>query len=521
MPKKYRRPIFISLGLSIFALVTSLYFVVYSSASYIPRNMEDTKVYLSDLASNRSVCEYLDQTLLKENIHFYWEGERKKFVTMGDLLEQTNCLFCNVVCQGLLQEKNEHVEVRDNRYGDSSWKRELLLEMSGVIQKQLSSLQHPTDCSSVKKLVCSLFSNNRGFGSQIHGMAYCLLLAYVTKRTFIMNTGRFRYGKNAWEENLIQISNCSMKDVNEITLYSNISNFDEILNSSDESISVPDVKAWVYHIPDFLFLAIPEDLAFSLTILNDDPPSWWIGQFIKYLFKLQPEIEKIVQREIQFNFNGLAVGMQIRRTDSVRSGLYRPVAHYMSHVVQYFDSKISSPESNQRRVFVASDDKSVFRELEDEYPSYTFIYNSTIAEKAIKRHNTLFGIIHDLYLLNHCDFVVCTLSSNVGRTIYELMQAKGVNVTEKFKSLDMMYFLSKKYQQRHIYRAIEAQVPSSAKYMSMSVGHIVERVFSNPRKDAYYGQNSETHEEGYFAISKVRRVWPLTKHPSFERHSGL
>ena len=52
------------------------------------------------------------------------------------------------------------------------------------------------------------------------------------------------------------------------------------------------------------------------------------------------------------------------------------------------------------------------------YPNYTFVTDNDVSKIANGRSRytdaSLRGIILDIYLLSRCDYLVCTLSSNVG-----------------------------------------------------------------------------------------------------------
>ena len=56
------------------------------------------------------------------------------------------------------------------------------------MQRRLHHLQNPKDCSSARKLVCSL-SKACGFGCQMHHAMYCFIVAYGTERTLILQSG--------------------------------------------------------------------------------------------------------------------------------------------------------------------------------------------------------------------------------------------------------------------------------------------------------------------------------------------
>lgn len=61
--------------------------------------------------------------------------------------------------------------------------------------------------------------------------------------------------------------------------------------------------------PDFMPLAIPQDLAPRLLRLHGDPPVWWIGQFVKYLTRPQPHLKEDMERTKKaLNFKSPIVG---------------------------------------------------------------------------------------------------------------------------------------------------------------------------------------------------------------------
>jgi glycoprotein 6-alpha-L-fucosyltransferase len=67
------------------------------------------------------------------------------------------------------------------------------------------------------------------------------------------------------------------------------------------------------------------------------------------------------------------------------------------------------------------------------------MYDVNDTEIAVKnRHSTssIQGFLNSIHLLSQCEYVVCTLSSNVCRLVYELMQSRYVDAAWRFKSLD-------------------------------------------------------------------------------------
>lgn len=61
--------------------------------------------------------------------------------------------------------------------------------------------------------------------------------------------------------------------------------------------------------PPYLPLAIPEDLAPRLHRLHGDPSVWWVSQFVKYLVRPQPWLEKEMQEAgIKLGFKHPIIG---------------------------------------------------------------------------------------------------------------------------------------------------------------------------------------------------------------------
>ena len=58
--------------------------------------------------------------------------------------------------------------------------------------------QNPKNCDNARKMVCNL-SKGCGYGCQLHHVTYCLMLAYSTERTMILESKGWRYSSEGWE----------------------------------------------------------------------------------------------------------------------------------------------------------------------------------------------------------------------------------------------------------------------------------------------------------------------------------
>ena len=49
--------------------------------------------------------------------------------------------------------------------------------------------------------------------------------------------------------------------------------------------------------PDFLPLAIPEDISQELMRAHGNPAVWWIGQIMKFIMRLQPDVKEYIEKK--------------------------------------------------------------------------------------------------------------------------------------------------------------------------------------------------------------------------------
>ncbi|XP_030847938.1 alpha-(1,6)-fucosyltransferase-like [Strongylocentrotus purpuratus] len=83
--------------------------------------------------------------------------------------------------------------------GNSSWKQNELKKLSNLIQQRLHFVQNPPDCSKAKKIVCN-FKERCGFGCQTHHLSFCMIMAYGTGRTLILESKGWDYAEEGWEK---------------------------------------------------------------------------------------------------------------------------------------------------------------------------------------------------------------------------------------------------------------------------------------------------------------------------------
>lgn len=179
-------------------------------------------------------------------------------------------------------------------------------------------------------------------------------MAYATERTLILKSKGWRYHKNGWEEVFLPLSEtCTTSEGQSHANWGSG-------HYNTQVVDLPIIDS-LNPRPAHLPLAIPEDLAPRIKRLHGDPITWWVGQFLKYLLRFQPETQEIIEAGMQkLGFQTPIVGVHVRRTDKVGTeAALHNVEEYMKHVDEYYDQLEMIQNVEKRRVFLASDDPKV------------------------------------------------------------------------------------------------------------------------------------------------------------------
>lgn len=78
----------------------------------------------------------------------------------------------------------------------------------------------------------------------------------------------------------------------------------------------------------------------------------------------------------------------------------------------------------KRRIYLATDDAGVIKEAKDKYKNYDVLGSSDHAQSAglSSRYtdNSLHDVVADVYFLAHCQYFVCTFSSQVNLLVLSI-----------------------------------------------------------------------------------------------------
>lgn len=160
-------------------------------------------------------------------------------------------------------------------------------ELSAVIQKRLHKLQHPEDCKTAKKLLCTL-KNSCGYGCQVHKVLFCFMTAYATKRTLIINPNSWSYFIRNWNANFEDISS-SCNSYEDPQQWSHSHDKYKVVELQNVNTINPRLKV--------MPIAVPRDLYHPIMSFHGKPYVWWVSQFAKYLLRLKPHLKEEVQKK--------------------------------------------------------------------------------------------------------------------------------------------------------------------------------------------------------------------------------
>ncbi|XP_038641096.1 alpha-(1,6)-fucosyltransferase [Scyliorhinus canicula] len=396
--------------------------------------------------------------------------------------------------------------------GADKWREKEAMDLTDLVQRRITYLQNPKDCSKAKKLVCNI-NKGCGYGCQLHHVVYCFMIAYGTQRTLILESQNWRYSTGGWETVFKPVSETC-------TDRSGISSGHWSGEANDINVQVVELPIVdsLHPRPPYLPLAIPEDLAGRLTHLHGDPSVWWVSQFVKYLIRPQSWLEKEIEEATRkLGFRHPIIGVHVRRTDKVGTeAAYHPIEEYMVHVEEHYKFLTRKIEVDKKRVYLATDDPTLLQEAKSKYPDFEFISDNSISWSAGLHNryteNSLRGVILDIHFLSQADFLVCTFSSQVCRVAYEIMQTLHPDASANFHSLDDIYYFGG--QNAHNQIAIYPHKPHTPEEIVLEPGDLIG-VAGNHWDGYSKGINRKNGRTGLYPSYKVKENVETIKYPTY------
>ncbi|XP_052809233.1 uncharacterized protein LOC128237688 [Mya arenaria] len=151
----------------------------------------------------------------------------------------------------------------------------------------------------------------------------------------------------------------------------------------------------------------------------------------------------------------------------------------------------------------------------DWYPEYVFMFNKTFTQYAKNLHTrisdnmSLEGIVRDIVMLSRCDYLVCTMSSNVCKLAYALMHVLRGDASDRVVSVDVdfLYYV----RLSRIYTAMLPHRYPVHGEIGFEVGDVIitrsGRQSSFQERGFIAGRNRRTGKEGWVPKYKLVEVF--------------
>lgn len=168
-------------------------------------------------------------------------------------------------------------------------------------------------------------------------------MAYATETSFILKSRSWRYNRNGWVDIFKPLSKTCLRT---------------------DRVNLKIVRYSLLKPPQSP-RAIPEDLSSRLQRLHGDPLAWWVGQFLKYMLRLQPKTQAIIEAATRkLGFKSPIVGVHIRRTDKIRrEAALHHLEQYIDYVDEYYEQMEMIKSIDKRRIYLATDDPMVMNSV--------------------------------------------------------------------------------------------------------------------------------------------------------------
>jgi glycoprotein 6-alpha-L-fucosyltransferase len=392
-------------------------------------------------------------------------------------------------------------------------------EVKALILEKLEHSQNPRICENAKFLICANKSRWNGspfcgWGCMVHHALYCLMGAFGSNRTLILDEHFFRLNRHFQPLS----STCNHK-INDIPEEDVIPHWPEGSNE-DQFVQI---LPYDYHgfgqlrqvFPPFL----PSDLADRIIRLSADPIVWFVGQFVSYILRPNSRFSKQLDQLPMDHPGGAA--MHVRRTDKDSEAEFVPIDNYIDVLEEHFD--ITNQVLN-KSVWIATEDPKVIQDLSERFGNIKFLSNVSLAESSQYISNryeesSVDAIILDVHMLANSDFLVCTMSSNVCRLAYELKLSKGGLVPPERDhdvSLDEDWTLFPVAGYSKYYLANSDQ--NNAVGLNYSVGDVitVDQYWQHPNLGHNSNANADHQESGDFIPSSLDELFEVSeKFPKF------
>eukprot|EP01133_Synstelium_polycarpum_P007295 gene7295-8483_t len=366
-----------------------------------------------------SMEQYLDIFLSHNRV---WEIETRsnEICDFGDKSDQYGLLSLLTLVDPVKYRFYRHLDAR--QYQTSNWRKTYQPEIS---------FDRDAQCNNSRVLIGQL--KDRGMMSSIHQVAYSFTEAIMWDRILIMEDTIFQFAYH-WEELFLTSSSCLLPEVVNLIHPKELVqlvNENSITNPMDQDVRVLRMTS--------------QDMAEGF-LPNSEFPSGYFsnelqfrGHVMGYLLRPSTVMRKIIHdiKKDMFNSQKMprCVSLHVRNGDKLEEVKVHSIDYYIDKMADY------NVGYNYTDVFIMSDNTTVLLDSTlAAYPRYRFHkinlerYNGreAVADRLLQGTGNRFEagatVFAEVTLASQCDFFFGTLSSNVGRSIVELMVAANPNI---------------------------------------------------------------------------------------------
>jgi glycoprotein 6-alpha-L-fucosyltransferase len=322
---------------------------------------------------------------------------------------------------------------------NTSANREMSHKAKLWFHNRIRQLQFPSSCDATNNhryIRCTLGGASKicGFGCQMHHLVICMMLGFKTNRTVVLNMKDWPYSKTTnctnsdeWLCFFQPASSCVVTDLDHGMRFIGNNN-GRVLG---KEVDVPEevIDMGTRQNVDYLDLYSPPELQAILKQHNKKEAHLWLaGHFVGFLLRLNDEYRALYEEtKTRIGFTHPILGMHVRGDDKWREAKLHGLDEYIQ----------MSPPGYSLIYLATDDDRTLLRR--SQFPNITFIRAS--GEK-VNPSQTRFAqgafanLIFDVLMLAECDVFVGTESSNIGRLVYEKMQANYLDSMARAVSIE-------------------------------------------------------------------------------------
>ncbi|CAK8681880.1 unnamed protein product [Clavelina lepadiformis] len=379
-----------------------------------------------------------------------------------------------------------------------------------LVQTELQELQNPQDCSEAFYL--KVESATCGFGCAMQHLLSRFTFAIGDQRVLVVQNPTNFYGIHDMNEIFESPSpTCSHFEVDQWQDFQS----DEQSHNERFLLIKEDDEVRTRFIPQL----VPEHIFDLVQRFHNYPYVWWSGQLLSYLMRAKPAV-MVETDAVDFPFQKPTVGVHVRRTDKIylegENAAFHHLRDYMSHVEDWFlkeETKLALKSENnpklKRRVYLATDDPMVWKEAKRYYPSYKFLGSVERSKRAknLRTRDTrkgLIDIIADIYSLSQSNYIVCTLTSEVCKVAYQIMQTHNVDASADIYSLDFPFYFDVQAPMMRLV-TLNHVAKESTNEIELKVGDQIDVQVDN-HNGYFTGKNARTGETGMYPSYKVENL---------------